>query len=312
MADFFTENGFIVIFILWCLFLSLTTDAFLEITNLLTILKQSSIIAIVAAGVNFVMLLGELDISVASAMGLAGIISAITTLKFGLTPVLTVVIGMFVGVSIGVINGLLVTRIKINSVVTTLGMMSILEGIGFILTKGRTIYGQGLNDILFIAQDSVGPIPIVSIFMIIVYAITYFILNHTVFGARIYAVGDDSKSAWLSGIKVTRVILLAFLITGLLAGFGGILQMARQASASGGLAADMLFPILTAVLLGGTSLSGGRGKIQNTLIASIFLASITNGMILIGVSIYFQKIISGAILILALSLERLRGGDWEF
>ena len=118
--------------------------------------------------------------------------------------------------------------------------------------------------------------------------------------------GNNEKASWLAGIRVDRVKILAFALAGLLAGFGGVMQISRQGSATGGMGDEFLFPILTAVILGGISLSGGKGRIQNTLIASIFLVTITNGMVLLGTSIYAQRIVSGVILIVALSLDRLR------
>ena len=122
----------------------------------------------------------------------------------------------------------------------------------------------------------------------------------------IYAIGNNDKASWLAGIPVDRLKIAAFTLAGLLAGFGGVLQISRQGSATAGMGDEFLFPILTAVILGGISLSGGKGRIQNTLIAAIFLVAITNGMVLLGVSIYTQRIISGLILIVALSLDQLR------
>jgi ribose transport system permease protein len=144
------------------------------------------------------------------------------------------------------------------------------------------------------------------ILMFILYGVFWFILNRTSFGAHIYAVGNNERASFLAGINVNRVKLLTFVLAGLLAGFGGLLAVSRQGSARAGMGTDLLFPILTAVVLGGVSLSGGRGRILNTLIAAVFLSTITNGLIQVGASTDTQRIISGAILIVALSLDRLR------
>lgn len=306
LVDALGENGFIVIFILWCVYLSLATDTFLTDRNIFTVLRQTSIVSIVAIGEMLVMLMGAMDISLAAVLGFSGVISAGLMTANDLPPLLAGAIGVGIGGLVGLINGLLVTKVKINAIIATLGMMNVLNGIAFIYAQGQTIYGEQLESIAFLARGYVGPVPVPVILMFVFYAVFYFILNRTVYGAHIYAMGNNEKASWLAGIRVDRVKILAFTIAGLLAGFGGVMQTSRQGSATGGMGDEFLFPILTAVILGGISLSGGKGRIQNTLIASIFLVTITNGMVLLGTSIYAQRIVSGAILIVALSLDRLR------
>ncbi len=306
LVDALGENGFIVIFILWCVYLSLATDTFLTDRNIFTVLRQTSIVSIVAIGEMLVMLMGAMDISLAAVLGFSGVISAGLLTANDLPPLLAGAIGVGIGGLVGLINGLLVTKVKINAIIATLGMMNVLNGIAFIYAQGQTIYGEQLESIAFLARGYVGPVPVPVILMFVFYAVFYFILNRTVYGAHIYAMGNNEKASWLAGIRVDRVKILAFTIAGLLAGFGGVMQTSRQGSATGGMGDEFLFPILTAVILGGISLSGGKGRIQNTLIASIFLVTITNGMVLLGTSIYAQRIVSGAILIVALSLDRLR------
>ena len=148
------------------------------------------------------------------------------------------------------------------------------------------------------------PVPVIILFAC--YIIAFIVLRYTAYGARVYAVGDNERAAWLSGIKVDRVRIATFVVAGALAGFAGIMQVARQGTATAGMGADFLFPILTAVVLGGASLRGGRGKVFSTLVAAIFLTSINNGMVLLGIDIYTQNIVSGVILVVALSMDRLR------
>jgi ribose transport system permease protein len=218
-----------------------------------------------------------------------------------------VLIALGLGAVIGFANGTVITRLKINAIITTLGMLSILEGLAFIITQGKTIFGEQLDAIQFLSRGTVfGFLPLPVVILFIFYAVAYVVLGRTIYGARVFAVGNNSKAAWLSGINVDRVKLLTYVLAGILAAFGGVMQVARQGTATGGMGSDFLFPILTAVVLGGASLTGGRGKILNTLIAAIFLTTITNGMVLLGISIYTQRVVSGAILIVALSLDRLR------
>jgi len=306
VAEIIGENGFILIFILWVIILSLTTQTFLNSNNIFTVLRQAAIVSIVAIGEMLIMLLGGMDVSLAAAMGFSGIVAASLMVNFNFPPELAGLVCISIGGLIGLINGILVTIVRINAVIATLGMMNVLNGMALAYTQGKTIVGPQLDQIAFLSRGYVGPIPFPVILMFVFYIVFYIILNKTVFGAHIYAIGNNDKASWLAGIKVDRMKILAFTVAGFLAGFSGLLQASRQGSATSSMGNEFLFPILTAVILGGISLSGGRGKIQNTLIASVFLMTITNGMVLLGISLYVQGIISGLILIIALSLDRLR------
>jgi ribose transport system permease protein len=213
---------------------------------------------------------------------------------------------------VGVVNGVIVTKLRINAIIATLGTSSILGGIAFTITQGKTIFGERGNDpidqIEFLSRDRVFgdyvPVPVIILFLC--YIVAFLVLRRTAYGARVFAVGNNERAAWLAGINVDRVRIATFVVSGTLGGFAGIMQVARQGTATAGMGTNFLFPILTAVVLGGASLTGGRGKVFNTLLAAIFLTSITNGMILLGIDIYTQNIVSGVILVVALSLDRLR------
>jgi ribose transport system permease protein len=300
------ENGFIFIFFIWAVYLSFATDSFLTSRNIFTVLRQAAIVSIVGIGEMLVMLLGGMDVSLAAILGFSGVFTAGLIVNHGWPIWLAILAGVLMGGVVGLINGLLVTKVKINPVIATLGMMSVLNGIAYTYTGGITIYGDSMDPIAVLSRGHLSLIPVPVLIMFMFYLVFYLIFNRTVFGARIYAIGNNDKASWLAGIPVDRLKIAAFSLAGLLAGFGGVLQISRQGSATAGMGDEFLFPILTAVILGGISLSGGKGKIQNTLIAAIFLVSITNGMVLLGVSIYTQRIISGLILIVALSLDQLR------
>lgn len=307
IVNFLGEQGFIVIFVLWALYLTANTNNFATPQNLFTILRQASIIGIVAIGAHLVILMGDMDLSLASNLTLSGVVMASLMVNQNVPPLLAVLLTLVLGAGIGLINGLVITRLKINAIITTLGMLSILEGLAFIITQGKTVFGETLSSVQFLSRSTVFdflPLPVVILFAC--YTAAFVVLSRTIYGARVFAVGNNSKAAWLSGINVDRVKMLTYVLAGMLAAFGGVMQVARQGTATGGMGSDFLFPILTAVVLGGASLTGGRGKILNTLIAAIFLTTITNGMVLLGISIYTQRVVSGAILIIALSLDRLR------
>jgi len=306
IVEIIGENGFILIFIIWVVLLSSTTSTFLNSNNIFTVLRQAAIVSIIAIGEMLIMLLGGMDVSLAAVLGFSGIIAASLMVNYNVPPELAGLVCILIGGLIGFINGILVTIVRINAVIATLGMMNVLNGMALAYTQGKTIVGPQLDQIAFLSRGYIGAIPFPVILMFVFYIVFYIILNKTVFGAHIYAIGNNDKASWLAGIKVDRMKILAFTVAGFLAGFSGLLQASRQGSATSSMGNEFLFPILTGVILGGISLSGGRGRIQNTLIACIFLMTITNGMVLLGISLYVQGIVSGLILIVALSLDRLR------
>lgn len=312
VINFLGEQGFVVIFFLWALYLTLNTDNFATSDNVFTILRQATIIGIAAIGAHFVILMGDLDLSAASVISLAGVVMGETMVNHGYSPIPAALAALLVGALVGIINGLIITKLKINAIIATLGTSSILSGIAFTITQGKTIFGERGNDpidkIEFLSRDRVlwDQLPVPVIILFVCYIVAFIVLRRTAYGARVFAVGNNDRAAWLSGINIDRIRIATFMLSGTLAGFAGIMQVARQGTATAGMGANFLFPILTAVVLGGASLTGGRGKVFNTLVAAIFLTSINNGMILLGIDIYTQNIVSGVILVVALSLDRLR------
>ncbi|MGW8318056.1 MAG: ABC transporter permease [Candidatus Promineifilaceae bacterium] len=307
LARFLGEQGFLVIFLAWILFLTFATDAFATSSNAFTVLRQAAIVGIMAIAAHFIILLGDIDLSIAAVMSLGGVLMGGLMVRNGLNPWLAASVALGVGALIGIVNGLIITQLGINAIIATLGMASILEGLAFTYTGGKTIFGDQIDVVEFLARAHLlDVIPLPVIILLVLYILAFLMLRYTTFGAYLFAVGNNAKATWLAGINDKQVKIVAFVMAGLLGSFAGIMQVARQGTATAGMGLDFLFPVLTAVILGGASLQGGRGKIFNTLLAAIFLTTINNGMILLGVSIYAQRIVSGAILILALSLDRLR------
>jgi len=312
VVNFLGEQGFIAIFFLWAVYLSFSTDNFATSENVFTILRQATIIGIAAIGAHFVILMGDLDLSAASLISLAGVVMAEAMINHGYAPIPAALAALIVGAAVGLVNGLIITKLKINAIIATLGTSSILSGVAFTITQGKTIFGERGNDpidkIEFLSRDRVlwDQVPVPVIILFVCYIAAFVVLRRTMYGARVFAVGNNDRAAWLAGVNVDRIRIATFVLSGTLAGFAGIMQVARQGTATAGMGANFLFPILTAVVLGGASMTGGRGKVFNTLIAAIFLTSINNGMILLGIDIYTQNIVSGVILVVALSLDRLR------
>ena len=300
------ENGLIAVVLIWGLYLALATGSFLTRANILLVLRQSSSIGIVAIGAALVILLGEIDLSLGSILAVSGVVGSQLLLSTGAPVVVACAATVALGAVCGIANGLAVTVLRINSFMATLGMMSVLAGIAYVRTGGQTLFGDRLGPLTFLSNGYLAGIPFPVILLFAAYAVAWVVLNRTTFGARLYAVGNNPRASYLAGIRVGVVTVAAFALAGALAGFGGLLQVSRLNSAGGGMGADLLFPVITAVVLGGISLSGGKGRILDVLIASVFLGMIANGLILLGVSGYTQEIVSGAILIAALALDRWR------
>ena len=178
------ENGFIFIFIIWAIYLTFATDVFLTSRNIFTVLRQAAIVSIVGIGEMLVMLLGGMDVSLAAILGFSGVFTAGLVVNSGWPIWLAVLAGVLMGGVVGLVNGLLVTKVKINAVIATLGMMNVLNGIAYTYTGGITIYGETLDPIAVLARGYLGPIPVPVIIMFVFYLVFYFIFNRTVFGAR--------------------------------------------------------------------------------------------------------------------------------
>lgn len=305
IIEFLAREGFIVIFAAWAIYLTAATDTFLTQGNVLILLRQAAIFAIVGIGTTLVAILGELDISFGATLALAGCVGAAWVVG-GHHPVVGIAIAVAIGSVVGLVNGVLVNYVRIPSVVATLGVMGVAEGIAMMYTGGTSIYGDNLDRLSFLSRDEVIGIPIAVVIAFAMYIVAWFATTRTQFGAHLFATGDNREAAFRSGIKVQRIRLFVFVLAGALAGFAGLMQAARIGRAQATMGVDALFPVLTAVILGGVSLHGGRGRIVNTLIASVFLASITNGLILLGVPSEVQRVVQGGVLIAAVSLDRLR------
>ena len=251
-------------------------------------------------------LLGHIDLSLGSVLALSGVLGAQILLNTGVPVVITCGATVLLGAAFGLVNGFNVTVLRINAFMATLGMMSVLEGIAFLRTGGTTLFGDELLPLVPLANGYVAAVPVPVILLFLAYAGAWFVLNRTTYGAWVYAVGNNPRASYLAGIRVGAVTAGTFALAGALAGFGGLMQVSRLNSASGGMGMDLLFPVITAVVLGGVSLSGGKGRILDVLVASVFLGTIANGLILLGVSGYAQEVVSGAILVVALALDRWR------
>lgn len=299
--------GIVIAFILVCVILAILSPVFLRWNNILNVIRQSSIIGIMAVGVTFVILTGGIDLSVGSVMAAAGMIAA-GSLQNGYGTGAAIFIGLGVGIACGLTNGLLVTVGKITPFVVTLGMMSIGRGITLIYSQGYPISGFSPS-FRFIGGGVLFGIPFPILLFLASVLIAWFVLTQTRLGRYTYAIGGNEETVKLSGINSNRIKLIVYGISGFTSGVSALILTSRLNSAgpTAGIAYEL--DVIASVVIGGTSLNGGRGSVWGTLIGALLIAIINNGMNLLGISPYFQQLVKGLIIIGAVLIDRLREQD---
>ena len=292
-----TLSGLLVLVVaLWIL-----TPHFLTISNLLNVAEQATIIAIIAVGMTFVIITGGIDLSVGSVLAVSGVVMAYS-LQSGVPLPLALIIGLGVGLLCGVVNGLLITIGRLPPFIATLGMMSVARGAALMFTEGRPISGfsEGFRSI---ATGEILRIPAPVVIMIVVYVIAHFVLKRTKLGRYTYAIGGNEEAALLSGINVRLNKTLVYGIAGLLSGLAAILLTARLNSAQPIAGMSYELDAIAATVIGGTSLLGGEGTISGTLIGALIMAVLRNGLNLLSVSSFFQQVVIGSVIILAVLID---------
>ncbi|ODS56515.1 MAG: hypothetical protein ABS36_08060 [Acidobacteria bacterium SCN 69-37] len=282
-----------------CLIVGLATDTFFTSANLVNVLRQNAFIAILAAGMTFVILTGGIDLSVGSVVGLSGVICA-GVLAGGASVPVALLAGLATGLAAGVVNGLAVTALRVPAFVVTLATMLMARGVAFKYTDARTITGlpEGF------ATLSGGAVA--SVVMIAVFVVSWIGLARTAFGRHVFAVGGNLQAAWLAGVRVTRVQFAVYALSGVAAGLAGVLVASRLNAGYPRAGEYYELDAIAAVVVGGTSLFGGRGSIWGTLAGAFFIGILNNALNLFHVSTYDQLIVKGAVLLVATSLDRWR------
>lgn len=294
--------GFIILVVI----VSVLNPAFMEPLNILNLLRQVAINALIAFGMTFVILTGGIDLSVGSILALSSAFVANLMLA-GVDPILAILIGCIAGAIMGAINGLLITKGKMAPFIATLATMTIFRGLTLVYTNGNPITGLGddLSFQLFGRGYFLG-IPVPAITTMIVFAVLWIILHKTAFGRKTYAIGGNEKAAIVSGIKVHRVKIMIYSLAGLLSALAGSILMSRLNSAQPTAGQSYELDAIAAVVLGGTSLTGGRGWIVGTLIGALIIATLNNGLNLLGVSSFFQMVVKGVVILIAVLIDRKR------
>ncbi|WP_101842063.1 ribose ABC transporter permease [Halobacillus sp. Marseille-P3879] len=292
--------GLIIIVII----LGFTSDSFFTLNNILNLLRQISINALIAFGMTFVILTGGIDLSVGSILAFGSALTA-GMLSSGMDPMLAVFIGLLAGLLMGAVNGLIITKGKVAPFIATLATMTIFRGATLVYTEGRPI--TGLSDSFsfeMIGKGYVFGIPFPVILMLIAFAVLFFVLRNTIFGRQVYSVGGNEEASILSGIRADRVKIWVYSITGMLSVLAGIILTSRLNSAQPTAGTMYELDAIAAVVLGGTSLTGGRGWLTGTLIGALIIGVLDNGLNLLNVSSFYQQIVKGSVILLAVLLDR--------
>jgi Ribose/xylose/arabinose/galactoside ABC-type transport systems, permease components len=284
-----------------CVIMSLISGVFLTTGNILNILSQISVISVIAAGSTFVILTGGIDLSVGSIMGLCGVLSAGVLKSTGSVPA-AIAVCLAVGGVIGLINGYFIAYQKIPAFVATLGMMSIARGFCFIYTKGKPI-SIFPDSFRFFGAGYLGSIPVIAVEVVLVYCLAWFILRQRPFGRYIYSIGSNEDATRLAGINTNFHKMLTYAINGLLCGFAALLFIGRINSGHPLSGNGYELNAIAAVVIGGTSLSGGRGSIIGTAIGSLIMGVISNGLNLMNVDAFWQGVVLGVVIILAVLVD---------
>jgi ribose/xylose/arabinose/galactoside ABC-type transport system permease subunit len=311
----FSEIAIVAVFIAIVLYLSVTTSAFLSASNIMAILVATSLIAVVACGQTFVIITGGIDLSSGSVVALAGIVTGLV-LHAGVPIPLSILAGIGVGLLCGLFNGLSVTYLNMSPFIVTLAAMSMARGLAFIIPNGQTVFGfddafDSIGGGLW-AIPGIGTLPIAGVISLAGLAIGAFVLRKTVFGSEVYSVGGNREAAVMAGIPVRRTLIIVYMISGALAGLGGVILTGRLDSAQPIAANGLELNAIAAVVIGGASLFGGRGSMLGTILGVLLIGVINNGLTLNNVEPFWVQFIQGAVIFLAVLFDSLnqrrRGG----
>jgi ribose transport system permease protein len=284
--------------------LSVMSRDFLTVNNLLNVLRQVSINALIAFGMTFVILLGGIDLSVGAVLALSSVAIA-SMMAAGMDPILATLCGVLAGAALGAVNGLIISRGKVAPFIATLGTMTVFRGLALVASDGRPITGFNSDFFAMLGGGYIAnliPVPVIT--TTLAFVALWFVLKKTVFGRHVYAVGGNEEASLISGVKVNSVKLWVYTLSGALSALAGVILTSRLNSAQPNAGMGYELDAIAAVVLGGTSLSGGRGWIVGTLIGAVLIGVLNNGLNLLSVSSFYQQVIKGSVILLAVLLDR--------
>lgn len=302
VVDILKSRIIYVFLLVMIIFFSITSPNFLAVRNLMNIVKQVAIYGIASVGMTYVILLGGIDLSIGSIISLVNILSAYVMVNLGMSPVVAVVAGLGVSTLIGLLNGIIIAELKMPELIVTFASQTILAGLAYIICNGTPI-SRFPDSFLTMGQGYVGIVPVPVIIMIIIFAIGWFISEKTYFGRYFYALGGNEEAAQLSGINVKYVKYLVYSLSGFFAGLAGLVMLARANTGQPNAGLGYEFDVITCVVLGGVSTTGGSGKMSNVIAGVMIIGVLQNGMVLLDVSSYMQMVVKGVILLIAVGAD---------
>lgn len=292
------------VLVLMIIIASVASPYFLDIYNLQALIRDLAFIGMIGIAQSLLLLIGELDLSVGKIASLCGILSGILMVNKGWNPWLAVLIGLALGLVFGRINGLIITKLRLNSMVATIGMQGVYGGINLVLTKGKAVTGVP-EDIYFLGKGNIGPVPIPFIFCIVVLVLVLFMVKKTKTGRYIYAVGNSREAAKILGIKVDKIRVMIYSLVGLISALAGLLYVARLGSAQTAVGENWPMNSIASSVIGGVSLTGGIGNPAGALIGAAIISIIQNMIVLFGVNVYWQSAVSGVVVVIAISFSSI-------
>jgi ribose transport system permease protein len=291
--------GLVVVF-------SIISTDFRSVNNILALLKQASVNGLIAFGMTGVILTGGIDLSVGSTLALTSMLCA-AMIHGGVPPVVAMLAVLVLGVLFGALSGTLITKGRLQPFIATLITMTVFRGLTMIFSGGMPISNLGNNPFLVgIGKGTLLLVPVPVWIMLVMFALFFFVLNKTTFGRRVYATGSNEKAAKLAGVNVNKTKILVYIVSGVTATLAGLILLSRLGSAQPTIGTGYEMDAIAAVVLGGTSMSGGRGKIYGTLVGVIIIAVLNNGLNIMNVSSYYQDVVKGLVILLAVLSDRKR------
>ena len=303
LSNWMIYIGMVGIFLVFAIVCSAMGKNFLNLNNIMNIINQASINAIIAIGASLVILTGGIDLSVGSVVGFVGIFLAMN-LKAGMSIPLAILLCLICGVAIGLFNGILVSYGKVPAFITTLGSMQAVRGLAQIINGGQAVSGFPLEIGAVMKTRFFGVVPIGVLYLAVFYTVMVLILSYTKFGRRIYAIGGNAHAARLSGIKVKRIEVSVYVLSGAFAAFAGVMLLSRLLYADPSAGNSYEMDAIAAAVIGGISMSGGKGRLANTVVGAIILATLTNGLQIMNVATYYQTVITGLVIIIAVFADK--------
>jgi ribose transport system permease protein len=283
---------------------SLISSQFATPYNLTIMSREFAFIGIVATAQGLLLLLGDIDVSIGAIAGLCGIVASKLLVEFGWDPFLAIAAGLMIGAAAGAMNGIIITTFNLNSLVVTIGTLSVFAGLNLFITQGLTIVGLP-ESVTFLGSGTFSGVPVPVYFMFAAFLVILFLTTRTVYGRQVYAVGSSREAARIVGIRQKRVRVAAYALAGALAGLAGMLMCFRLASAQAAIGQSWLLPSIAAPVIGGIATTGGIGTIWGALIGSAILVVIGNIIVLGGVNVYLQQIVMGLIVVVAVTVDSL-------